>query len=313
MSNQVTVEITDSTDFDEVVAKHLMPGLSGQPQTRLATLLTNTQKYIDNTAFRKKKAAQRLLCVNIDNSDMEHSWNESFRIRSMGLDEAIPKVERNLLTREDEEVLFLAMNYCKFCACRILLRSKKRRLSLREQKEILDWVDEVKKYKNKIVVFNLALVDHIASKYGAYKTADPEFVVQYGHDALLRAVDAFDIASGNKFSTYAWWAISRGIFRGFDHYSKGGPKLSINLEDRVEREGYTENHDMRLAAEDLKEKMYAPGLLTEKERAILEARFFLHQTLKDIGKNFGITAEAVRQHERRARKKLKDSYETAPI
>ena len=66
--------------------------------------------------------------------------------------------------------------------------------------------------KNEIVRANLRLVVSIAKRH---VTPDQNFfeLVSDGNMSLMRAVEKFDFARGNKFSTYASWAIMKNFAR----------------------------------------------------------------------------------------------------
>ncbi len=66
--------------------------------------------------------------------------------------------------------------------------------------------------KNHIVRANLRLVVSIAKRH--VKPTDNFFeLVSDGNMSLIRAVEKFDYARGNKFSTYASWAIMKNFAR----------------------------------------------------------------------------------------------------
>ena len=66
--------------------------------------------------------------------------------------------------------------------------------------------------KNEIARANLRLVVSIAKRH---VTPDQNFfeLVSDGNMSLLRAIEKFDFARGNKFSTYASWAIMKNFAR----------------------------------------------------------------------------------------------------
>ena len=72
--------------------------------------------------------------------------------------------------------------------------------------------DEAVATKNQIIRANLRLVVSIAKRHVG---PDENFfeLVSDGNMSLMRAVEKFDYARGNKFSTYASWAIMKNFAR----------------------------------------------------------------------------------------------------
>ena len=72
--------------------------------------------------------------------------------------------------------------------------------------------EESLRTKNQIVQANLRLVVSIAKRH---VTASEDFfgLVSDGNMSLIRAVEKFDYSRGNKFSTYASWAIMKNFAR----------------------------------------------------------------------------------------------------
>ena len=84
--------------------------------------------------------------------------------------------------------------------------------------------------KNQIISANLRLVVSIAKRYVG--PAEDFFeLVSDGNLSLIRAVEKFDVSRGNRFSTYATWAIMKNFARTipcrappsgpFQHQSRG--------------------------------------------------------------------------------------------
>ena len=107
-----------------------------------------------------------------------------------------------LLSREQEMHLFRKMNYLKYQALK--LRATLR--SARGKTTVLDEIDRLKEealaVKNLIIRANLRLVVSIAKKHVGPSNNFFELVSD-GNMSLIRAVEKFDFARGNKFSTYA--------------------------------------------------------------------------------------------------------------
>jgi RNA polymerase primary sigma factor/RNA polymerase sigma factor len=217
-----------------------------------------------------------------------------------------------LLTREQERHLFRKMNYLKYKASELrkeLDLSQPRRV-LMDQVERL--YEELVGVKNEIVSANLRLVVSIAKRHVGPVENFFELVSD-GNMSLIRAAEKFDYARGNKFSTYASWAIMKNFAR------------SIPDEHRRRDRYRTSNAEMFNATEDVRSDQYEQESaqnqrqsqvekilerLDERERQIIISRFGLHRgyeplTLKEVGAEQGVTKERIRQLEARALNKLR--------
>ena len=117
-----------------------------------------------------------------------------------------------LLTREQEVHLFRKMNYLKYKASKL-----REQLDLNQPKSsLMDRIeklyDESVATKNQIIRANLRLVVSIAKRYVG-PAGDFFELVSDGNMSLIRAVEKFDVSRGNKFSTYASWAIMKNFAR----------------------------------------------------------------------------------------------------
>ena len=113
-----------------------------------------------------------------------------------------------LLTFEQEQDLFRRFNYVKHKAARLIKKLEPEEAREDELDIVRGWLAQADEFKQRIVQANLRLVVSIARKHVA-ATSDFFEVVSDGNMSLLRAVDKFDYARGNKFSTYASWAIMK--------------------------------------------------------------------------------------------------------
>jgi RNA polymerase primary sigma factor/RNA polymerase sigma factor len=166
--------------------------------------------------------------------------------------------------------------------------------------------------KNEIARANLRLVVSIAKRH---VTPDQNFfeLVSDGNVSLLRAVEKFDFARGNKFSTYASWAIMKnfartipGEFKHRDRYRTSQDELFAATPEY--RGNQTFEEGAQLTREAQVEKILRR--LDEREQKIIMGRFGLErghepQTLKEVGASLGVTKERIRQIEARALSKLR--------
>ena len=117
-----------------------------------------------------------------------------------------------LLTREQEAHLFRKMNYLKYQASKLRETLDVDRPKRRLMDRIENLYEESVATKNQIISANLRLVVSIAKRY--IGPAEDFFeLVSDGNMSLIRAVEKFDVSRGNRFSTYATWAIMKNFAR----------------------------------------------------------------------------------------------------
>jgi len=225
-----------------------------------------------------------------------------------------------LLTREQEVHLFRKMNYLKFKACKLRdqLNPARPRASLMDQIERLH--DEAVAVKNEIISANLRLVVSIAKRHVGPMENFFELVSD-GNISLIRAVEKFDFARGNKFSTYASWAIMKNFARTIpdehrhrDRFRTSQAELFTTAAD-VRTDQYEQEvaqYQREAAVQKILER------LDERERTIIIKRFGLDRsqeplTLKEVGAEIGVTKERVRQIEARTLSKLRKAAQEEMI
>jgi RNA polymerase primary sigma factor/RNA polymerase sigma factor len=221
-----------------------------------------------------------------------------------------------LLTREQEMHLFRRMNYLKYKASTLRAQLDVNRPKRRLIEQIEKLYDESVASKNLIIRANLRLVVSIAKRYFA-PTVDFFELVSDGNISLIKAVDKFDIARGNKFSTYATWAImknySRSIadaFRRRDRFGNSDPEIFNTVAD-VRADHYQQE------SAQIQRESQVQGILQrldQRERQIVTSRFGLTRgqeplTLQQVGAAMGVTKERVRQLQCRAMTKLRVAAE----
>jgi RNA polymerase primary sigma factor/RNA polymerase sigma factor len=216
-----------------------------------------------------------------------------------------------LLTREQEVHLFRKMNYLKSKAGRLRegLDLNRPKRSLMNQIEKL--YDASVAAKNLIISANLRLVVSIAKRYMG-PAWDFFELVSDGNVSLIRAVEKFDVSRGNRFSTYASWAIMKNFARSIpDALRQRGRFCTAHSEMFSTVEDVHPDHTAQVSAQNQRESQVGRllGRLDERERQIVMSRFGLTPgqeplKLRQIGAAMGVTKERIRQIQCRAMRKL---------
>jgi len=219
-----------------------------------------------------------------------------------------------LLTREQEVWLFRKFNFLKYRAESLRKQLDVEKPSARLMDQIERVYAEIVEIKNRIVRANLRLVVSIAKR--RVSPGDSFFdLVSDGNMSLIRAVEKFDYARGNKFSTYASWAIMKNYARTIpdehrrrDRFRAADMEMLQTATDRREDE-----YQQRLAASDrIQQVGKFLDRLDQREQTIIIRRYGLDhehepQTLKEVGSALGVTKERVRQIEAKALEKLREA------
>lgn len=251
--------------------------------------------FVDHPAFRRKDAEQTLKRIaplsEIDVAALPNS--------RPGLTFVAGFVSQPLLTSAGEESLFAWMNFHRFRAeqlrRRALAAKSPRNMQARMQRELTC----ATKLRNQIVAGNLRLVVSLAKKLARSLDQMSELIGE-GVLPLIRAVELFDISLGNRFSTYATWAVRNQMLRVIKRTALNSAPISrppIVLDSLPDRSAKRDNVSSDISAARV-ERLLAD--LPDRERTVLAARFGLAgepsgQSLTDVAQRVGLSKERVRQ------------------
>jgi RNA polymerase sigma factor (sigma-70 family) len=216
-----------------------------------------------------------------------------------------------LLTREQEMHLFRKMNFLKWKAQQLRNKLDPARAKTTELDAIEQLQEDALAVKNQIIRANLRLVVSIAKRHVGPSNNFFELVSD-GNMSLIRAVEKFDYSRGNKFSTYASWAIMKNFARTIPEENYRRDRFVTGHDEMFDAaaDNRIDEHEYESAQKRNEEAVRGMlGHLDERERRIMISRYGINgtaeKTLEQLGRELGITKERVRQIESRAQEKLR--------
>lgn len=217
-----------------------------------------------------------------------------------------------LLNKGQEQYYFRRMNFRKFQFSHLRGQLNPQRPTAQIVVRLERLLEDISEVKNLLIRSNLRLVVSIAKRYLKSNSAFFELVSD-GNISLIRAVEKFDYARGNKFSTYASWAILKNFARSVPAEHRRLDRFRTGQDDvfaqRSEHRGsvFTDEHENRCQRAVIRELMQG---LDGREQRVIACRFGLEEgaepeTLEQVGNRLGVTKERVRQIEVRTLEKLR--------
>ncbi len=274
-------------------------------------LLTQPIDYIDNPCFDDPTQADAILAPMPHVEEFTRKMSELRPPKDVP-PELLALYQSPLLTREQEAHLFRQMNYLKHRMKKLRETMVAGRVKAADFDEFKSLKERAESIKEMLIKCNMRLVASIAKKH-SNPTENLFELISDGNMSLIRAVEKFDYSRGNKFSTYASWAIMKNFARSIpdekkhrEHYMTGHEEVFDAAADLR-----SDEHEQITQAEQAARKVNELlDLLDPREREILRMRAGLDgsepKTLEEVGKVMGITKERVRQLNVRIMKKLRD-------
>ena len=333
---------------------NLPKGLSKDERVEAKEILSKPIRFVDCKEIRAKTAHLNLFRKEINRDDAELVWYGILARDAFDPNDAKPKVAKEmLLTREEEKILFLQYNYAKLVIWRLQQKANTGLLTLEEVRKLLLWSHIAFKVKSKITVCNLGLVKMLMAKRGVTRHPDADEYFEEANEAILRAIELFEVSRGFKFSTYCCRAIFQRINRALEVSFKrrihfvSDSVLSSNSEspEKPYEQGNNKFNEQLEISEQAKEVRYILlenlAGLSEIEAAIVRYRFNMlieedytkiaqvfgpdfwdkqkneiktgGLSLENIGTIFNLTKERIRQIQSKALKKIREIVELREI
>ena|GEM_PF-295324 len=221
-----------------------------------------------------------------------------------------------LLSKEQEVILFRGMNYLKYRATLLQGKIDRKSPCIGQLDRIEQKLKDASSLRDYIIQANLRLVVSIAKNLTDRANAF-EDIVSDGYLPLIRAVEIFDIERGNRFSTYATWAIRNFLFRATKkgrkyrkNFVNGADTLALGLSDIRSTLRSQESYHQSIQ-HVLNEVLCS---LDQREQQILKRRFGLApaempEKFREIAEDYGVSTERVRQLTIRSLQRMRDVIE----
>ncbi|MCA9111268.1 MAG: sigma-70 family RNA polymerase sigma factor [Planctomycetaceae bacterium] len=277
-------------------------------EVRAELLLGEPVDFMDSPEFREPNADRKIL------APAPESEKKQSRIKPPpGLPPYLASLYAiPLLTREQEQYYFRKMNYLRFRASKLREKIDSKRPRSKDMDQLEEFLTKSMEVKNFLIRSNLRLVVSIAKRH--IKPSSNFFeMVSDGNMSLIRAIEKFDYTKGNKFSTYATWAIMKNYARSIPQEYKVLERYRTGNEEVFQQKSDKRGNPFEEEMNNQKQHgviMSILDQLEDRERAIILHRYGLVQgtepkTLEQVGEKFGVTKERIRQLESRALKKLR--------
>ena len=220
--------------------------------------------------------------------------------------------QRPLLNREQEAHLFRRMNYRKsklkaFVATLDPTKCKNSDL-IRVERELR----KVKEDRDLLIECNQRLVHNLATKH-LQPGQNLDELKSDANVSVMRAVEKFDYSRGNKFSTYATWAIMKNFARSIPDENTRKQRYMTGTDELFDSKADLRSDEQEIVAAADQARVRVNRLLDHldsRTREVIKMRTGIdgsaEMTLEQIGQHFGITKERVRQINVRGMKQLRE-------
>ena len=287
-------------------------------EVRAEQLMKQAQDYIGHPSF-DDAALEAEIVGPMPGQDAFDEQRNNMRVPKDVPAELAPLYEVPLLTKDQEQHMFRKMNFLKHKLKKVVDRFRNpdgtvnaAKVRIEDLEAIERLQEQVNAVKDLLISCNMRLVVSIAKRH-AGQTDNFFELLSDGNMSLMRAVEKFDYSRGNKFSTYASWAIMKNFARSIPEEKTRKERYVTGREELfdVAPDTRTDEHELLSGAEQATFRVNRLlEHLSPRDREIVRLRAGLDgsepKTLEQIGQQLGITKERVRQLNVRIMKQLRD-------
>jgi len=280
-------------------------------EVRARRLLGQPLEFIDHPSFDDPALEAQIMAPMPDAEGYEMQ-RRSMKVPKDAPPELAPLYEVPLLSKEQEQHLFRQMNFLKHQAAQLRQQLDPVHARIQDLQQIEEFQQQATAVKDRLINCNMRLVVSIAKRHAGQAENFFELLSD-GNMSLIRAVEKFDYSRGNKFSTYASWAIMKNYARSIPDDKKHRERYVTGHEEMFEAtaDSRTNEREQLTSQEQAASRVnQLLETLDERERQIIRMRAGLDSysegmTLEEIGLQLGITKERVRQLNVRIMNKLR--------
>ncbi len=280
-------------------------------EVRAKELVRQPVDYIYNAAFDEPERAAEMLADMPGLAEFESKRSGKTPPKDVPAHMA-HLYEWPLLNKEQEQHVFRKMNFLKHQLHKFQETLDPTKAKVSELLRVDDLKEAIKECRDLLISCNQRLVYSQAKQKLALGESIDDLVSD-GNMSLMRAVEKFDYSRGNKFSTYATWAIMKNFARSIPDAKTHKQRYMTGHDDLFEAKADIRTDEQEvLAAADAARARVNRLLehLDARTREVIRMRTGLdgseEMTLEQIGQHFGITKERVRQINVRGMKQLRE-------
>jgi RNA polymerase primary sigma factor len=217
-----------------------------------------------------------------------------------------------LLSKEQEQHMFRKMNFLKHQLYKFQESLVPTKAKVSDLIRVEELKEAIKECRDLLICCNQRLVQSLARQKLALGV-NIDDLVSDANMPLMRAVEKFDYSRGNKFSTYAIWAIIKNFARSIPDAKIHKQRYMTGHDNLFEAKADLRTHELEVLAAADEARACVKRLLEHldaRTREVIRMRTGLdgskEMTLEQIGQHFGITKERVRQINVRGMKQLRE-------